>query len=133
MRVLLRRQCPAALTCLISRRFCCCLPADAGFACRSNIDNNMQLGGFLPGSWRSFNPLQMTYSISFDIILGMPVNRGPDNYGQGGAQLYTSSGPLWRTKIVNWEGLTDNAAANPNPQPSPDPCVADPLNSYLCQ
>jgi hypothetical protein len=74
----------------------------------------------------------MTYTVDFVIVTGLPTNRGPDNYGQNGATLYTNSGPLWRTKIVNWEGLSNNAAVNPNPQPSPDPCVTSPLASLIC-
>lgn len=99
----------------------------------SSIDNNLNLQGFLPATWRTLNPFNMVYAVNFQITTGTPVLRGPDNYGANGATLYTASGPLWRTKITNWEGLQDNSAINPNPQPSPDPCKTDPLNTLLCQ
>jgi hypothetical protein len=69
----------------------------------------------------------MSYAVEYLIITGTVRIIGPDNYGLNGATLYTASGPLWRTKIVNWEGLGNNAAVNPNPQPNPDPCVVDPF------
>lgn len=76
----------------------------------------------------------MAYAVEFILTTGTPVLRGPDNYGLGGATLYTGSGPLWRTKVINWEGLGDNSAQNPNPQPNPDPCTVDPNNPPLiCQ
>lgn len=74
----------------------------------------------------------MTYTVNINQIDGQPVVRGPDLYGTGGATLYTGSGPLWRTKIVNWEDEGGNAASNPNPQPTPDPCVSDPINTVIC-
>lgn len=53
-----------------------------------------------------------------------------ENYGAPGPDallnqtLYTGSGPLWRTRIVNWEDMpVNNSAENPKPQPSPDPCA----------
>jgi hypothetical protein len=101
--------------------------------CRSSIDNNVNLAGFLPSSWRQRNPFNMVYAVDFSISTGNPVLRGPDNYGSNGATLYTGSGPLWRTKLTNWEGLPDNAAVNPNPQPNPDPCKVDPFSNLICQ
>lgn len=93
-------------------------------ACRT-IDGNTNLAGFLPKVWkqRVFN---MAYVIDVIVSTGEPVRRGPDNYGLGGGTLYTGSGPLWRTKVINWEGEPDNSATNPNPQPRPDPCAAVP-------
>lgn len=71
----------------------------------------------------------MSYAVSFDVSSGMAKIAGPNNYGLNGAKLYTGSGPIWRTKITNWEGLTDNSVQNPDPQPSPDPCVVDPFDN----
>lgn len=97
------------------------------------MDNNLKLTGFLPSSYRQ-RVFNMAYAVEFILTTGTPVLRGPDNYGLGGATLYTGSGPLWRTKVINWEGLGDNSAVNPNPQPSPDPCTVDPNNPPLiCQ
>jgi hypothetical protein len=105
--------------------------ASAVSAARSNIDNNLNLQGFLPASWRN-RKFDMTYAVSWSQTTGLPVNRGPDNYGTNGATLYTGSGPLWRTKITNWEGLDNNTAINPNPQPNPDPCKANPVTDDIC-
>jgi hypothetical protein len=75
----------------------------------------------------------MVYATDIVVNTGEPVMKGPDNYGQGGATLYTGSGPLWRTKITNWERLGNNSAENPNPQPTPDPCrQADPSRVCYC-
>jgi hypothetical protein len=93
--------------------------------CRS-IDSNPDLVGFLPASLRS-REFTMSYGVSYNVNTGVIKLVGPDNYGLGGATLYTGSGPLWRTKITNWEGLANNSAQNPSPQPSPDPCVLDPF------
>lgn len=92
------------------------------------IDGNQQLSGFLPRTWRQriFN---MAYTVDISVTTGDPVCRGPDNYGLNGGVLYTGSGPLWRTKIVNWEGESDNSALNPNPQPRPDPCLQVPATA----
>jgi hypothetical protein len=73
----------------------------------------------------------MTYTTNFNLIDGEPVVQGPDTYGgPAGAVLYTGSGPLWRTKLLNWEGVSpaNNSAANPNPQPFPDPCKRPDIN-----
>jgi hypothetical protein len=73
----------------------------------------------------------MSYGVVFDTNSGTVKIAGPDNYGLNGATLYTGSGPLWRTKITNWEGLANNSASNPAPKPNPDPCVLDPYDD-LC-
>lgn len=93
---------------------------------RRTVDNNPKLAGFLPSSYnqRVFN---MSYAVEYFLINGTVRIVGPNNYGLGGATLFTGSGPLWRNQIVNWEGLGNNAAQNPNPQPNPDPCVVDPF------
>lgn len=107
---------------------CCLLGV---LTCCRTVDSNTQLSGFLSSTWRQ-RVFNMAYVVDIDIFTGDPVRRGPDNYGAGGGILYTGSGPLWRTKITNWEGLTDNSALNPNPQPRPDPCTLDPP-SAVCQ
>lgn len=69
----------------------------------------------------------MAYATDYSLSTGLPTIVGPENYGLGGKTLYTGSGPLWRCAIVNWFGVGDNSASNPDPQPNPDPCVANPF------
>lgn len=102
-----------------------------------SIDGNINLQGFLPETWKNRPLFQMVYAVDITVNDGEPVLRGPDNYGQGGslpfATLYTGSGPLWRTKITNWEGAGNNSVSNPNPQPTPDPCKnSDPSRVCWC-
>jgi hypothetical protein len=104
--------------------------ASCSAAC-SSIDNNLNLQGFLPGSWKT-RKFDMTYTVGYNQNSGATVNRGPDNYGLNGGTLYTGSGPLWRTKITNWEGVGNNTDINPNPQPNPDPCKANPVTNDIC-
>lgn len=69
----------------------------------------------------------MYYGYDWNQIDGYVYGTTPQNVGLGTTTpLYTGSGPLWRSKIVNWEGEPDNSASNPSPQPNPDPCVKDP-------
>lgn len=109
---------PASLTLFLSVRV------------NRTVDNNPDLGGFLPLSYTS-RVFKMSYAVQYFLVSGTVKIVGPDNYGLGGATLYTKSGPLYRTKIVNWQTFHNNSASNPNPQPNPDPCVVDPF-AGLC-
>jgi hypothetical protein len=65
----------------------------------------------------------------------VPVLAGPNNYGAGvgSVPLYAQSGPLYRTRIIGYEGAT---SPNLDPNPPPDPCKAapgvNPLDNPLC-
>jgi len=52
-------------------------------------------------------------------------------YGRNRTVLYTGSGPLWRTQVINWEGMGNNSASNPDPQPPLDTCTVQ-TNNPLC-
>ena len=96
--------------------------------CRS-VDRNTRLGGYLPASYKS-HEFMMGWPTGME-VWGWVNTAGPFNYGLGGNMtLYTGSGPLWRTAIVNWEGMGNNSALDPNPQPNPNPCLGP--NSGLC-
>jgi hypothetical protein len=103
----------------------CTFFAAPPFFDRRTVDTNANLQGFLPASYK-LREFKMSYGVEYFLINGTVKIVGPENYGLGGATLYTGSGPLWRTKIINWEGLTNNSDSNPNPQPNPDPCKVNP-------
>jgi hypothetical protein len=94
----------------------------------------MKLGGFIPAA---FKAREFTMSYADSITSQMkPVIQGPTNVGLGttlpAPGLWTYSGPLWRTQIIQWEGGANNTAAPDNPkQPNPDPCVVNP-NAEIC-
>lgn len=119
------------LLALLLLRCCCC----------SSISSNMQLGGFLPVEWSS-REFKMEFATDYSLSQNKPIfsqqpeGSGPQpyNYGAGGRTLYTSYGPIWRTKIVNWSGKTNNAADAPADAkiPQPDPCVENPFEN-ICR
>lgn len=72
----------------------------------------------------------MSWTVGWNQREGVPVLGGVANYGLGGVTLYTGSGGLYRTKILNFENTNppDNSASNPSPQPPVDVCVINPDN-----
>jgi hypothetical protein len=119
-------------------RLSVCISAAAAAPCCSSISSNLQMGGFLPSEW-STREFKMEFPTDYSLSLGKPIfpqqpeGSGPQpyNYGAGGRTLYTTYGPIWRTKITNWAGLSNNAGTAPDDAklPNPDPCVENPFNN----
>jgi hypothetical protein len=99
------------------------------------VSQNANLSGFIPSAFKA-RAFSMSYADSIN-SQQKPVIQGPTNVGLGTALpapgLWTGSGPLWRTQIIQWQGGENNAAAPDNPkQPNPDPCVENPF-AEICK
>lgn len=97
-----------------------------------SIVRNPNLGGYLPASFRTREFYMTSQVWDPQGANAMQWTAGSDReYGRNRTVLYTGSGPLWRTQVINWEGMGNNSASNPDPQPPLDTCTVQ-TNNPLC-